>query len=83
MIRKQIYISKPTDEQLSRIAQVQGKTIAEIVRTFIEEGIKRTDDVDYSGASALLKLASLRVKGGPNDLSTNIDHYLYGGTKKN
>jgi len=48
----------------------------------IEEGIQKNNDVDYSGRSALLKLVSMKVKGGPKDLSANLDHYLYGGPKK-
>ncbi len=82
MIRKQIYISEPVDEQLNHIARVKGKAVAEVVRTFIEEGIQKTNDIDYSGRSALLKLVSLKVKGGSKDLSANLDHYLYGGPKK-
>ena len=82
MIKKQIYISEPTDQELIRIAQVKGKPVAEVVRTFIEEGIQKTNDIDYSGRSALQKLVSLKFKGGPKDLSANLDHYLYGGPKK-
>jgi len=82
MIRKQVYISEPVDEQLTRIAQVKGKPVAEVVRTFIEEGIQKTNDIDYSGRSALQKLVHLKFKGGPKDLSANLDHYVYGGPKK-
>jgi hypothetical protein len=82
MIKKQIYISKPTDQELIRIAQVKGKKVAEVVRTFIEEGIQKTNDIDYSGRAALQKLVHLKFKGGPKDLSANLDHYLYGGPKK-
>ncbi len=82
MIKKQVYISKSVDAQVARIAKVKGKPWAEVVRTFIEEGIERTNDIDYSGKSAMLKLMSLHIKGGEKDLSTNLDHYLYGADKK-
>ena len=35
-----------------------------------------------SGLDVLLRLARLGITGGPADLSTNHDHYLYGGPKK-
>jgi hypothetical protein len=56
--------------------------MAQVVREFIEEGVKKATAIDYTGKTALRALASLKLKGGPKDLSHNLDHYLYGGPKK-
>lgn len=82
MIRTQIYIPETIHNKLMRIAEAQGTAMAQLVRTFIEDGLKRTEDVDYSGKTALQNILNIHAQGGPRDLSVNHDHYLYGGPKK-
>jgi hypothetical protein len=82
MIRTQIYIPEILHLRLTRLAQERREPIAKIVRIFIEDGLQKTTAIDQSGKTALKNLFSLGFKGGPSDLSTNLDHYLYGGPKK-
>jgi hypothetical protein len=83
MIRTQIYIPEATHRELTKLAEVKKQPMAQVVREFIEEGVKKATEIDYSGRTTLEALANLKLKGGPKDLSHNLDYYLYGGPKKN
>ena len=82
MIRTQIYIPKETHNQLSRLARSKQEPMAKVVRQFLVEGLKRAQVQDLSGKQALHRISSLRLQGGPKDLSRNLNHYLYGSPKK-
>ena len=82
MIRTQIYIPETVHTKLQQLAEAKRQPMAEIVREFIEDGLQKTQNTDTSGVSVLQALANLKLKGGPSDLATNLDHYLYGGPKK-
>lgn len=56
--------------------------MAEIVRSAGEKEIEVSEQVDYSGKIAMRNLLKIRAKGGPEDLSYNLDHYLYGAPKR-
>jgi hypothetical protein len=63
---------------------IDGQDIA-IVQPISAKGTSEVESektIDRSGKQVLLKLLSMGVTGGPEDLSANIDHYLYGGPKK-
>jgi predicted DNA-binding protein len=81
MVRTQIYIPKNTHERLTHLARGINEPIAKIVRDFLEEALAKMP-MDYSGKKALKAIAGLKLKGGPKDLSKNIDHYLYGKPEK-
>lgn len=82
MIRTQIYIPEDDHKNLQVIAGQKNKAMAEIIRNYIQDGIKKERDSDNSGIKVLQALSKLGLTGGPKDLSKNIDHYLYGGPKK-
>jgi len=82
MIRTQIYLPNEMHSQLQQIAQAKSTSMAQITRKFIEKGLKTSKDIDTSGKTVMRKLLNMNIKGGPKDLSTNLDHYLYGGPKK-
>lgn len=82
MIRTQIYIPREMHYQLTRLASSKQEPMAKVVRQFIEEGLNKTQTKDLSGKRTLHRIAHLRLKGGPRDLSENLDHYLYGSPKK-
>lgn len=82
MIRTQIYIPEAIHSQLLQLAKAKSSSMAEITREFIETGLKKSQNIDRSGKTVMRKLLNLRLTGGPKDLSTNLDHYLYGGPKK-
>ncbi len=81
MIRTQIYIEKDAHTQLSRYAQEREKSMAEIIRDFIQQGLAKKKHEDMSGKQVLARIAGLKFKGGDTDLSANINHYLYGAPK--
>lgn len=81
MIRTQIYIPEPMHQQLVQLSTARKEPVAKILREFITKGIQ-TSGIDTSGRSAMRAIANLKFKGGPKDLSKNLDHYLYGGPKK-
>ncbi|MDO8498044.1 MAG: ribbon-helix-helix protein, CopG family [bacterium] len=82
MVRTQIYLPEEQYRELIQIARRQDKPMAEIIRTYIKIGLKKEETVDKSGREIMKALSTLKIKGGPRDLSTNLDHYLYGGPKK-
>lgn len=82
MIRTQLYLPEQLHSKLIHLAQSLDKSLAEVVREFLEVSIKRVERVDYSGKSAIRNLIQIEAVGGPADLSTNIDHYLYGAPRK-
>lgn len=77
MIRTQLYIPENIHHQLTEAAKQQSKSMAELVRDFVQQGLRR-NDVDRSGRATLQALRQLNVQEGPTDLSQNFDHYLYG-----
>jgi predicted DNA-binding protein len=82
MIRTQIYLPEETHKELTSLAEVKRQPMAQIVRDFIEDGVKRVKEIDNTGITAIENLLKIKATGGPKDLSTNLDHYLYGGPKK-
>lgn len=82
MIRTQIYIPEAIHQQLVNLATDQKKSIAELVRYFIEDGLTKRRIFDSSGTKVMQAIANMKIKKGPKDLSTNLDHYLYGAPKK-
>ncbi len=81
MIRTQIYIPETLHHKLQRLAEEKRQPLAAIVRQFLEDGVQKTRE-DVSGKTTIKNLLKLQATGGPRDLSTNLDHYLYGGPKQ-
>lgn len=82
MIRTQIYLDESIYRDLTTLAKQENKAMAQVTREILKDGLTKRRTVDRSGKTALLRLLDLRITGGPPDLSTNIDHYLYGAPKK-
>lgn len=76
MIRTQIYIPEDIHQATKFLAQEQRKSMAELLRSFITVGIIE-EKKKKSKQRPLSSLAKLGIKGGPKDLSKNIDKYLY------
>jgi metal-responsive CopG/Arc/MetJ family transcriptional regulator len=75
MIRTQVYIPDDLHRELTLLAQTSGQNFSSLLREGVREVIKKKklkkrDDwgVGFIGA----------IKGGPSDLSSKIDYYLYG-----
>ena len=79
MIRKQIFLTPDLERQIALTAATEGKPQAQVVREMLHAGFARTQPA--RNGDALLGLAALAkhaAKGGPEDLSRNLDDYLYG-----
>lgn len=82
MARLQLYIPAKLHHQPRQISQDKGQPMAHVTRTFLQEGIERAQETDYTSIRTLEAIANLGISGGPKDLSVNLDHYLYGRPKK-
>ena len=76
------YIEEQTHKDLVRLAEREKKSMAEVTRDILNEGIKKRKTVDMSGVNTLLALANIGGKSDDPYLSENIDHYLYGAPKR-
>lgn len=74
MIRTQIYIPETLHTQVKLFARNQKKSLAEVLREFIKQGMVGKKN---SGVKTLQSLIDLKITGGPKDLSKNLDKYLY------
>ena len=79
MIRAQIYIPETLHERAKIIARNKKQSLANLYREFINNGLKKETSKNRGGD--LTVLAKLNIKGGPKNLSRDIDKYLYGDKK--
>ena len=82
MIRTQLYLPEDEHKTLLTLARERNESMAEIIRRFIKSGLRKEKSIDRTGTNVMLAISGLKLKGGPKDLSTNLDHYLYGGPKR-
>lgn len=80
MLRTQIYIPKPLHQRAKLVAKKENKPLAALYREFITQGLESTQQ--KQAEKSLDFLINLKFRGGPKDLSENIDHYLYGAPKR-
>lgn len=76
MLRTQIYLPEEIHSELLEWARKMELPMAELVRRLIKAGLQRKESLFEKG-NDLLKLAKLKIKGGPTDLSEKLDSYLY------
>lgn len=76
MIRKQIYITPQQDRELSIKARSEGKSVAEVIRSLLDENL--VTENQETGGEFLLRLASKAVKGKHKNVSSHMFDYLYG-----
>ncbi len=77
MIRTQIYIQETLHERAKTIARNKKQSLANLYRGFIANGLQASKN----RSGDLTTLAKLNIKGGPKNLSADIDKYLYGSKK--
>lgn len=77
MIRTQIYIPETLHERAKNVARSKQQSLANLYRNFIANGLQASKN----RGGDLTALAKLNIKGGPKNLSRDIDKYLYGGKK--
>lgn len=76
MIRTQVYLTKEIYHQVRIVAKADRKPAAQVIRELLEEGLELKQN-GRPVQNGLLELAKIRARGGPRDLSENLDHYLY------
>lgn len=76
MLRTQIYIPENIHQKVKIIANLQNKSMADLIRRLIIAGlIKEEKRIKPKSLDAIAKL---NITGGPKNLSSNMDKYLYG-----
>lgn len=73
MIRTQVYLTPELYNQLILAAKFQQKPVAQVLRVALQKGMREFP----SPKNNLIKLAGLKIKGGPKNISRNLDKYLY------
>jgi hypothetical protein len=74
MERVNIYLPSQLRQQIQLQSKRVNRPQAEVIRELLERGLEYTP---VTGGNALLRLAAKGFKGGPPDLASNIDKYLY------
>ena len=77
MIRTQVYLPQNLYTQIQLRAAQANQPAAVLIRKYLTDGYKKNFKKG-SAKEALLELARHAGKGGPPDLATNHDDYLYG-----
>lgn len=76
MIRTQVYLTQGLHQDINLLAQKEKRPAAELIRELLQQGLNQKYH-HKSTKEALLDFAAGAEKGGPADLSENIDKYLY------
>jgi len=77
MFRTQIYLPEELHSELTSLGKKLNLPMAEVVRKILKNSLKKKETLMGKG-NDLIKLGKLKIKGGPKDLSQNLDSYLYG-----
>ena len=82
MFRTNVYLTEEQEIGLKMRAAIAKKSKAEILRDFIDEGLKSTPAQKSTSTESFLKLAKIaeqfKDRGtAPKDLSANIDKYTW------
>lgn len=84
-VRFQMFMEQTQKEALERLQQDSGMSVAELVRTAINNFLKKHRKMKEEPldeiTEKLLSVAGI-CKGGPPDLADCIDEYLYGFPRK-
>lgn len=81
MIRTQLYLPEEEHKILLSLSKQRNESMAKIVRKFIKTGLAKEKSIDRTGKNLMLAIAGLKLKGGPKDLSSRFDYYLYADPK--
>lgn len=81
MIRTQVYLDESIYRDLISLAKREKISMAKATRDILYEGLKKRKNADLSGKHVLKRLLEIQITAGPKDLSSNINHYLYGAKK--
>lgn len=77
MLRTQIYLPEEFHSQLNDLADKLDLSMGAVIRMILKKGLQKKEEI-MTRRNDLWKLANLKIKGGPKDLSKKLDYYLYG-----
>ncbi len=77
--RTQVYFPEKLYRDVRKRAKAESKSVAAVIREAVEKHLEEKE-VDWDN-DPFFKAAGF-IKTGVRDLSTNLDHYLYGAKKK-
>ena len=80
MLKTYIYVPDSLNEKIIRMAELQKKSKAEVIRNALEKGLVVEQHKGNASAQVLLKIAELGEKykvKGPKDAVEHFDEYLY------
>ena len=75
MKRTQIYIPETVHQAVEMLARNRREPMAKVLRHFIVSGLER--EKKSSPAKGIDPLINLKLSGGPKNLSSDMDKYLY------
>ena len=70
MIRTQVYLDDQIHKDLIRLAQQENKSMAEVTRDILKEGITKKKTIDTSGKTTLQKLFAIQAIDGDDPENT-------------
>ena len=76
MIRTQIQLTEEQAQALKMLAAKQGKSVAELIRSSVEEMLRRTTEISIDERRRRAIAAIGRYHSGQSDISTRHDDYL-------
>lgn len=80
MLKTYVYVPDSLNEQITRLAEFQKKSKAEVIRSALEKGLSFVQQQGTASAQVLLKIAELgeaNKVSGPKDSSERIDELLW------
>lgn len=75
MIRTQIYLPSEIKKELEKISRKESIPMGEMIRKILKKSL--IDNREFRKGNDMIELTKLRLKGGPRDLSSKLDEYLY------
>ena len=76
LIRTQIYLSNEIKQELEKISKKERVSMGKMIRKILKKSL--IENREFQNGNDMLELTKLKIKGGPKDLSSRADEYLYG-----
>ena len=76
MLRTQIQLTEEQARALKQLAAKEGTSVAELIRISVDALLRRSGSVDLEEQYRRAIVAAGKLRGGPEDLSTDHDRYL-------
>lgn len=77
MLQRSFYIPEKLYGELSRQARDRKVPVAELMRHYIERGLKKEKVKNTKSTKFLLKLGNYKLRGGPKNLAKEHDKFTW------